>query len=96
MYINAHMIAQFPHQPQFLVNDFEARSVRRIVRPTLRHQMVEAWRAGKGEGQPVSVLYPLSNILVLDAHKRLHTSHHNLPGTHTCGGQSSGGHRSAA
>jgi len=61
----------------------EGGSLRRLIRPTLKHDMVQTWGTVGWERQPLPILYLADYFIVFDTLEGLDAIHKNLPHTHT-------------
>lgn len=70
--------------PELRLELSEVRPLAGVVRPALCHQAVEGGWALGGHGQPLAVLYPADDVVVLDALEGLDAEHQDLPHAHAC------------
>lgn len=70
--------------PELCLELGEARPLAGVVRPALCHQAVEGGGTLGRHGQPLAVLYPANDVVVLDALEGLDAEHQDLPHAHAC------------
>lgn len=69
--------------PESRLKILESGSLGWLIRPALKHDVVQGRGTVRWQGKPLAILYLTNHFIVFDALEWLDTIHEDLPHTHT-------------